>query len=116
MRPLGNSPREVRQAEEYIEANWNQPIRIEDLVAITNFSARSLFNSFRKTRGYSPMTFAKPLRLKNAREMLAAGNPNTSGTGVAFKCGFGNLGHFANDYREAFGELPSKTLARTRGH
>jgi AraC-like DNA-binding protein len=35
-------------------------------------------------------------------------------TGIAFKCRFGNLGHFAADYRRAFGELPSDTLARHR--
>jgi len=35
---------------------------------------------------------------------------------VAFNCGFGNLGHFAREYREAFGELPSETLARARGN
>jgi len=33
-------------------------------------------------------------------------------TAVAFACGFGNLGHFARDYREVFGERPSMTLAR----
>jgi len=111
---LGTSPREVRQAEEYIEANWNRPIRIEDLVALTNVSTRSLFRSFRETRGYSPMAFAKLVRLKHAKEMLTADSPNASVTGVAFKCGFGSLGHFANDYREVFGELPSETLARKR--
>jgi transcriptional regulator GlxA family with amidase domain len=31
-------------------------------------------------------------------------------TGVAFACGFQNLGHFARDYRLRFGELPSETL------
>jgi AraC-like DNA-binding protein len=106
------SPREVRDAEEYIEANWNKPIRIEDLVAHTGVSARLLFRSFKKSRGSSPLRLAKMVRLKHAKEMLAAGGPNTSVTAVAFKCGFGNLGHFANDYREAFDELPSETLAR----
>lgn len=28
----------------------------------------------------------------------------------------GNLGHFARDFREMFGELPSETLLRTRRH
>jgi len=37
---------------------------------------------------------------------------STTVTGVAFACGFSNLGHFANDYRATFGELPSDTLRR----
>jgi AraC-like DNA-binding protein len=106
--------REVCQAEEYIEANWNKPVRIVDLIGLTNVSSRSLFKSFRSARGYSPMAFAKMIRLQHARQMLEAGNSSTSVTAVAFDCGFGNLGHFAREYREAFGELPSETLARTR--
>jgi transcriptional regulator GlxA family with amidase domain len=52
------------------------------------------------------------VRLRHAREMLATPDHETSVTSVAFVCGFGNLGHFARDYRETFGERPSETLAR----
>ena len=104
----------VHRAEEFIQANWERPIRIADLVALTEVSARSLFKAFRKTRGYSPIAFAKIVRLKQARQMLDGGNSDISVAGVAFKCGFGNLGHFAADYRRAFGELPSETLATQR--
>ena len=82
---------------------------------MTNVSSRSLFKSFRAARGYTPMTFAKMIRLKHARQLLGSGDSKASVAGVAFTCGFGNLGHFARDYREAFGELPSQTLARARG-
>jgi transcriptional regulator GlxA family with amidase domain len=100
----------VLRAEEFIQANWNRPIRIDELVAVTDVSARSLFKAFKRTRGYSPIAFAKMVRLKQARQMLQGGDPDISVTGIAFKCGFGNLGHFAADYRRAFGELPSETL------
>ena len=63
-----------------LEANWNKSIRIEDLVKLTNVGTRSLFRSFRKTRGYSPMAFAKLLRLNHAKEMLSNGGSNTSVT------------------------------------
>lgn len=108
------SPVEVRRAEEYIEANWQQPVSIEDLAAVTGVSARHLFRTFRKARGYSPMGFVKTVRLNRARDMLAAAHAGASVTAVAFKCGFGNPGHFARDYRAAFGELPSETLLRAR--
>lgn len=107
-------PQAVYRAEQYIEANWDRPISIEELVAVANVSARVLFKSFKKFRGYSPMGFAKNVRLRRAREMLAK-NPATSVTGVAFRCGFGNLGHFSKDYREAFDELPSETRLRALG-
>jgi len=109
------SSREVRQVEEYIEANWNKPVRVADLADLTNVSSRSLFKSFRAARGYTPMAFAKLIRLKHARQLLGFTDSKTSVAQVALRCGFGNLGHFARDYREAFGELPSETLARARG-
>jgi AraC-like DNA-binding protein len=113
-KPQAIMPWQVRVAEEYIEANWNKPISIEDLSRAVNASARALFKTFKEARGYSPMTFLKRARLTRAREMLRAANPRTTITGVALLCGFGNPGHFAADYRRAFGELPSETLSRHR--
>jgi AraC-like DNA-binding protein len=108
------APDYVRVAEEYIEAAWNRAITINDLAQVTNVGIRSLFKAFQKHRGYSPMAFAKSVRLNKARAMLSQGDPARSVTSVAFACGFGNLGHFANDYRRKHGELPSETLARAR--
>lgn len=112
----GAAPRQVRLAEEYIEAHWNQPITVELLAQLTNVSARSIFDSFRKGRGYSPMAFVKQVRLRHARRMLLAPADDTTVAKVAFVCGFGNLGNFAKDYRAAFGELPSNTLRMASGY
>jgi AraC-like DNA-binding protein len=108
------APRIVRLAEEYIEASWDRAITIEELASQTNVSIRALYAAFKKSRGYSPMTFAKTVRLRRAKHMLLEPNQRTSVSVVAFKCGFGNLGHLARDFREMFGELPSETLSRTR--
>jgi AraC-like DNA-binding protein len=107
-----SAPLVVRSAEEYIEANWARAITIEELASQTSTSIRSLYAAFAKYRGYSPMKFAKSVRLRHARQMLLEGNPRTSVSQIAFKCGFGNLGHFASDFRQTFGELPSEVFAR----
>ncbi len=108
------SPWQVRRAEEYIESNWDQPLTVEALALVTGVSTRSLFLSFQRSRGYSPMDFVKRVRLAHARKMLGQPEEATSVTNVAFDCGFGNLGHFANYYRQRFGEAPSATLQRSR--
>ena len=105
-------PSHVRLAEQYIEAHWDQAIGIESLVEETGVGARAIFKAFRKTRGYSPMAFVRMVRLKEAHKKLSVPDAETSVTKVAFACGFGNLGHFARDYRKTFGERPSETLAR----
>lgn len=104
----------VRTVEEFIEANWDKPIDIEKMVSVAQVSARSLFRQFRKHRGYSPADFAKQVRLGRARELLEQSSASGSVIQVALKCGFQNPGHFARDYRNAFGELPSATLQRAR--
>jgi AraC-like DNA-binding protein len=107
------APRQVILAEEFIRTHSDQVITIEQLAAVSGVSARTLFKAFRRHRGFSPHQLAKRVRLERARGMLAAPDTRTSVTGVAFTCGFANLGHFARDYRTAFGELPSAALARS---
>ena len=63
-RPPGAAPWQIRRVEEYIEANWDQPISIEALAVVANASARSIFHSFKQHRRYSPMNFVKRVRLK----------------------------------------------------
>jgi AraC-like DNA-binding protein len=104
------SPWQVRAAEEYIEANWRRPIHVEDIAQATGASARSIFQTFKAAHGCTPMEYVKSVRLKQARRLLQESDISTSVTGVALLCGFNNVGHFAHHYRDAFGELPSKTL------
>ena len=105
---------QVRRAEEYIETHWNQPITIASLARATAASARSIFYHFKNSRGQSPMSFLKQVRLEHAREMLKKSGINRSVTEIAIECGFGNLGHFAGDYFKRFGEHPSDTLKRSK--
>jgi AraC-like DNA-binding protein len=105
----------VSRLEEYIEAHWQDAITVERLVAEAGVSARSVFRAFELARGYSPMAFAKAVRLRHARAALTSGDPGISVTSTAFNCNFASPGHFARDYRNAFGELPSETVCRSRG-
>lgn len=108
------APWQVMRVEQWIDANWKESVTIEKLVEISGASVRSIFATFRSTRGYTPMTYLKNARLDGAREMLLSGAPGASVTAIAFACRFTNTGHFANDYRRKFGELPSETLRRGR--
>lgn len=105
---------QLRQVAAYIEANWNRPITIEVLAEVAGVSARSLFKGFAKTHGCSPMSFVKSIRLRQARDRLMKPDDATTVTGVALDCGFSNLGHFASDFRSAFGERPSEILHRSK--
>jgi hypothetical protein len=62
--PPDVAPSQVRRAEEYIESNWDHPISLETLAAVTGVSACSLSRSFKQSRGYSPLEFVKQVRLR----------------------------------------------------
>jgi len=110
----GAAPWQVRRAEGYIAANWDKPVTIELLAEITGTSARSIFRAFQKSRGYTPLEFAKRIRLEQARRMLLDPEAAISVTEVAFACGFGDLSRFSKDYGQAFGERPSAVLNRKK--
>ncbi len=101
---------QLARAEDFIFANWAEPITITDLVAAAQCSARALFKAFAKERGTTPMEFLKNYRLEQARNLLAHPNERTTVLSVSQRCCFSNQGHFARDYRLKFGELPSATL------
>lgn len=61
------TPVEVRQAEDYIEAHWHEPITLEDLAAVTGASMLSLVRSFKTYRGYTPMQFVEQVRNRKRR-------------------------------------------------
>jgi AraC-binding-like domain len=55
-------PPQVRRAEEYIEANRQRGVTLEELAEATGVSVLSLFRSFKEYRGYSPLQFLAQVR------------------------------------------------------
>jgi AraC-like DNA-binding protein len=113
-RPSEGASAHVRRVEEYIDAHWQLPISVEHLADVTGLGVRTIFATFKRNRGYTPLAYLKMVRLKNANNLLRFPAETTTVTQVALNCGFSNLGHFANDYQDAFGDRPSLTLARAR--
>jgi AraC-like DNA-binding protein len=113
-RPTEGATENVRRVEEYIDAHWQLPVSVEHIAQVTGVGVRTIFATFKRNRGYTPLAYLKMVRLKNANELLRCPTETTTVTNVALHCGFSNLGHFANDYQDAFGDLPSLTLARAR--
>ncbi len=70
-----------------------------------------MFTRFQEVFGTSPMEYLKAQRLLSVRRSLKAADPKTTSVvEIARKYGFWSGGHFARDYKQMFGELPSETL------
>ena len=108
------SPRYLREAEEFLQTNADQPVSADDIARALNISTRSVYAGFRQHLGATPMQRLKEIRLERARADLLAGREGTSVTTIAMAWGFTHLGKFSNEYRARFGELPSQTLRNAR--
>lgn len=107
----GDERRRVREVEEWVDAHFTRPITLGELCGVAGVSARTLHRMFVRHRGRPPMKHVVERRLAVARSRLLAGRPGDSVMQVAFESGFNHLGRFAGQYRAAYGELPSESLA-----
>ena len=103
------APWQVRCVEEYIEAHLDRPFQLEDALELVGCSARTLYRTFGRYRGYSPAEFSKSRRLAKAHTLLRRHDRPLSVAQVAALCGFNDLSHFTRDYARTFGESPSVT-------
>ncbi|HEY8429410.1 MAG TPA: helix-turn-helix domain-containing protein [Sandaracinaceae bacterium] len=87
---------------------------VPDLCDAARVSARTLEYAFREFFGVTPVRFLKLRRLNAARTALLHAANGETVSGVALRFGFGDFGHFAQDYRALFGEAPSETLRGDR--
>lgn len=101
----------ANEAEDYIMAHLTQPLTLKSLCQALHTSATPMFTGFREVYGISPMEYLKVQRLLSVRRSLQAADPETTSVKtIAQQFGFWSAGHFARDYKQMFGELPSETL------
>lgn len=105
----------VRQAEELMHANSDEPLSMLELATVLGVSLRSLQLAFNEVHdGQSPREVLNRIRLGKARKRLLAATADEQVTTIALESGFFHLSRFSQAYARAFGERPSKTLARRR--
>lgn len=111
-RKKSSMPAIVYLAEDYMASHADSPISITDVLSHTGCSRKSLFDNFRKYRGYTPGEFLANQRLKLAHKRLSNPCESDSVTSIAYESGFSHLGRFSEAYRKRYRILPSETLRR----
>jgi AraC family ethanolamine operon transcriptional activator len=105
----------VGRARACINENPGEPLSVADLCLRLGVSRRTLHYSFQETLGLSPVKFLRAMRLNGVRRALRQASPQGNTVGdIAAHWGFWHLSHFAADYREMFGELPSDALKKKK--
>lgn len=101
----------------YIEENLSRPLSISAITRAACTSQRSLYRAFQSLLGETPQSYVRKLRLNRIRRDLAS--PQEARCTVAMlanRWGVSELGRLSSEYRNLFGELPSRTRDFHRRH
>lgn len=106
------APWQIRRAIAFIDAHEAGALTVQEVAEAVGIGLRSLQDGFRKHKHVSPHDYIKQTRLARVRSELLDPASTRSIEAIARHWGFVNRGHFALDYRNAFGEQPSETRRR----
>ena len=103
----------VARFEEIARADLERLVQASELARAAGVTLRTLERAVHGVHATTPLEFLRALRLTEARHTLSTSGSATTVTEVATRFGFRELGRFAGEYRDRFGESPSETLRRS---
>jgi AraC-like DNA-binding protein len=108
--------RTAKLAQEFIEDQYYEVVRIENLCRATGVGVRTLQRCFREYFDVTISEYLKAVRLNAAyRSLNASHTDHSTVAAIALQHGCTHLGRFSVEFRERFGESPSATLAARDG-
>lgn len=114
--PLHSRARIARAVLKLLLDRLDDPPSITELCMLVGARERTLYLSCVEAFGRPPLRLLAELRLNATHRVLQRPNRETSVTVVAAQFGFTHFGRFSAAYRRQFGELPSDTVTKARGH
>lgn len=91
---------------DYVEANLDQPLTLDDLAAEAGLSAYHFAKMFKISFGQPPHRYVTDRRISKAKELLADASIRLAD--VALACGFSSQSHFTNSFRRYAGVTPRR--------
>jgi len=102
----------VTQAIKWLNNNYEQPLRIDDMARDVNLSVSTLHHRFKAVTGISPLQYQKQLRLQEARRLML--NEGLEAAAAGYRVGYESPSQFSREYSRLFGAPPLRDLARLR--
>jgi len=97
-------PLVAKKAQEYLHANAQHDIGLDQLAAVMGVDRFRLTRAFKAAFGIAPHAYLVQLRLATARRMLARGEQPAS---VAMELGFADQSHLGRWFVRAYGLTPA---------
>ncbi|MGQ4273895.1 helix-turn-helix domain-containing protein [Terrihabitans sp. B22-R8] len=104
---------QMRRVTEFMEANCERAIRLQELAALVDLSQSYFSHAFKATTGMPPYQWQMNARIRRVQHLLRAGERSVSE--IAAATGFADQAHLTRAFRRAVGEPPATWQRRVRG-
>jgi AraC-like DNA-binding protein len=108
MASIGSQGQRIGRAIEWLKANFQEPLRIEDLAGRVDMSTSRFHHHFRQLTSMSPLQFQKWLRLTEARRLMVT--QGLDAAVAAYQVGYGSPSQFNREYVRQFGTPPRRDV------
>jgi len=105
----GLSRSQLKRTLEYIEANLDRDLHLDELAKACGFSSFHFAKLFKQSIGVSPHQYVLQRRLERAKALLRT--PGLSLSQVSLEAGFADQSHLTNVFRRFLGVSPAKFRA-----
>jgi len=102
----------MARAVALLQAQFDQPLRIEKLAQSLHMSASSLHHQFKAATAMSPLQFVKRLRLHEARRLMLT--EGMEAARAAHRVGYESPSQFSREYKRLFGAPPHAEISSLR--
>ena len=107
-----SSANKVAKAISWLQANYAEPMKVEELAEMVHMSTSSFHQHFKDVTSMSPLQFQKVLRLQKARRLMLAEAMDASV--ASLRVGYLSVSQFSREYSRHFGVSPTKDIAKLR--
>lgn len=101
----------MRQIEDYLHAHLAEPVALTDLAALAGVSTYRVVRQFQQATGMPPHAYLTQLRVRRARELLAASLPVAA---AAVASGFYDQAHLTRHFKRIVGVPPGQFARQIR--
>ena len=111
--PRAVDPRRLKHVVDYIEANLDQSLTLDELAAQACLSPFHFSRLFKEATGASPLRYVTQRRVEAAKTVLL--QDDSSLLDISRQFGFGSLDTFIRVFRRTTGETPARYRTQSRG-